>query len=369
MGWTKALFGRLTMWSSKKSSADSESSSSTSYPPVFAVDRTEVAVATATGVPELTLRELNKATRSFSAAMLIGRGKNNTAVYRASLPIGDGKAAAVAKRLGHPPASLSSSGTWNASDDEFLRQKVLVLSRLRHDNLVRLLGYTIDTTAGVRVLLFEFADMGTLHDVLHGPTGDPAAEPASSRPALSWSQRTGIALDVARGLEYLHDAAAVSHRAINSTKVLLFQGFRAKIADYDLFMQLPSDEDKAVNAVEFSWYPPEYVMTGQRGRKFDVYSYGVVLLELLTGRKRCAATPDLRKLLEWAASILREGRVEGFMDPKLGTQYPPARALKLARIAMCCLQENPKSRPSMADVAQTISCHIVSSETSMGQAV
>ena len=132
------------------------------------VDRTEVAVATATGVPELTLRELNKATRSFSAAMLIGRGKNNTAVYRASLPIGDGKAAAVAKRLGHPPASLSSSGTWNASDDEFLRQQVLVLSRLRHDNLVRLLGYTIDTTAGVRVLLFEFADMGTLHDVLHG---------------------------------------------------------------------------------------------------------------------------------------------------------------------------------------------------------
>ena len=130
------------------------------------VDRTEVAVATATGVPELTLRELNKATRSFSAAMLIGRGRNNTAVYRASLPIGDGKAAAVAKRLGHPPASPYC--TWSASDDEFLRQQVLVLSRLRHDNVVRLLGYTIDIAADVRVLLFEFADMGTLHDVLHG---------------------------------------------------------------------------------------------------------------------------------------------------------------------------------------------------------
>ncbi|CAD6212795.1 unnamed protein product [Miscanthus lutarioriparius] len=286
------------MWSSKKSSADSESSSSTSYPPVFAVDRTEVAVATATGVPELTLRELNKATRSFSAAMLIGRGKNNTAVYRASLPIGDGKAAAVAKRLGHPPASLSLSGTWNASDDEFLRQQVLVLSRLRHDNLVRLLGYTIDTTAGVRVLLFEFADMGTLHDVLHGGWSTCTAARRGGR--------------VAPGHQ-LHQGAAVP---------------RLKIADYDLFMQLPSDEDKAVNAVEFSWC---YLSAG-------------------------------------AASILREGRVEGFMDPKLGTQYPPARALELARIAMCCLQENPKSRPSMADVAQTISCHIVSSETSMGQA-
>jgi pto-interacting protein 1 len=120
-------------------------------------------------VPELTLRELNKATRSFSAAMLIGRGQNNTAVYRASLPIGNnGKAAAVAKRLGDPHPPASRSRTWSASDDEFLRQQVLVLSRLRHDNVVRLLGYTIDPAAGVRVLLFEFADMGTLHDVLHG---------------------------------------------------------------------------------------------------------------------------------------------------------------------------------------------------------
>jgi pto-interacting protein 1 len=132
------------------------------------VDRTEVAVATATGVPELTLRELNKATRSFSAAMLIGWEQNNTAVYyRATLPIGsgNGKAAAVAKRLGHPPASRSD--IWSASDDEFLRQQVLVLSRLRHDNVVRLLGYTIDTTADVRVHLFEFADVGTLHALLH----------------------------------------------------------------------------------------------------------------------------------------------------------------------------------------------------------
>ena len=119
-------------------------------------------------VPELmTARDLNKATRSFSAARLVGRGRN-AAVYRATLPSG---AVAAAKRLETPP--FGSSSTWSASDDAFLRQQVSVPSTLRHDNLVRLLGYAV--APDLLVLVFEFATMGTLHDVLHG-TPRPRAQ-------------------------------------------------------------------------------------------------------------------------------------------------------------------------------------------------
>jgi pto-interacting protein 1 len=116
-------------------------------------------VLLADDVPELTVRDINKATRSFSDARLIGWEDKYATVYRAMLP---GGVAAAAKRLEAPP-----SGSWDATGDAFLRQQVSVLSRLRqHDNLVRLVGYTI--AADLRVLLFELPTVGTLHDVLHG---------------------------------------------------------------------------------------------------------------------------------------------------------------------------------------------------------
>ncbi|CAN6305026.1 unnamed protein product [Urochloa humidicola] len=341
MGWTSALFGRLMK----------SDSSSTSTTPLFAVDSTELQLTV--DVPELTARDMNKATRSFSAAYFIGQGIHNcgTVVYRATLPSGT---AAVAKRLGTP-----HSGTWGATENAFLRQQVSVLSMLRHDNLVRLLGYTI--APDLRVLLFEFATAGTLHDFLHGPRGEPQPE-TGSRPAavtLSWAQRTRIALDVARGLQYLHEAAAVTHWGIRSTNVLLFEGLRAKIADYDVFAQggdlrVPC---RRSTDIYVGYLPPEYVMYGSRvARKADVYSFGVVLLELLTGRKSCDVTQHpSRMLAHWAIPLLRKGRVEQWIDPKLGMQYPPAGALKLARIAQQCLQDQPRSRPSMGAVAQMIS--------------
>ncbi|CAL4933847.1 unnamed protein product [Urochloa decumbens] len=331
MGWTSAFFGRLMK-------SDSSSTS-------------------ALDVPELRARELNKATRSFSSARLIGEGSsihnNGTVVYRATLP--DGTAAA-AKVLGRPP----SSGRWGASEDAFLRQQVSLLSTLRHDNLVRLLGYTI--APDLHVLLYEFATVGTLHDVLHGPRGEP--QPGSgSRPAvtLSWEQRTRIALDAARGLQYLHEAAAVTHWGINSTNVLLFQGLRAKIADYDVFEQGDGDMracNRRATPINVACVPPEYVTRGSRvARNADVYGFGVVLLELLTGRKSFDATlgPSHSMLVHWAIPLLRQGGIEQWIDPKLGTQYPPAEALKLARIAQQCLHGQARSRPSMGVVAQMIS--------------
>ncbi|CAL4933845.1 unnamed protein product [Urochloa decumbens] len=308
---------------------------------------------------ELTLRELNKATDSFSAARLMRQGYGNwreATVYRATLrPIGT---AAVAKVLGTPP-----SGRWGSSEDAFLRQQVSLLSALRHDNLVRLLGYTIGPD--LRVLLFEFATAGTLHDVLHGPRGEPQPGSSSGRPAvtLSWAQRVRIALDAARGLQYLHEAAAVGHWGVRSTNVLLFEGFRAKIADYDVFQQPAMEEQTRDMCAEHPrertcYLPPEYIRSGHRiiDYKTDVYSFGVVLLELLTGRKPDDVTPHSRTLVQWATPMLSKGRVKRCIDPKLiSTRYPPAGALKLGRIALHCLHHDRRSRPSMGAVTQMIS--------------
>ncbi|CAN6299252.1 unnamed protein product [Urochloa humidicola] len=319
-------------------------------------NRTEAAASTAVA-PELTLLELNKATDSFSAARLMSHeaGGNwyDATVYRATL-----------RRAAQPPSPRGSERRPPAAgapfDDAFLRLQVSLLSTLRHDNLVRLLGYAI--APDLRVLLFEFATVGTLHDVLHGPKGEP--RPGSSRPAvtLSWAQRTRIALDAARGLQYLHEVAAVSHWGIRSTNVLLFEGLRAKIvAEFNVFDQ-PAMEELArdMAAAEHPWsricyLPPEYIQSGHRiAYKTDVYSFGVVLLELLTGRKPDHVTPDSRTLVQWATPMLRKGRVKRCIDPKLGSQYPSAGALNLGRIALQC-SNHCRSRPSMAAVAQMIS--------------
>nr|CAB3484949.1 unnamed protein product [Digitaria exilis] len=272
-------------------------------------------------VPEVQLRELNEITASFSGERLIGQG-SYAKVYKATLRSGR---PAVVKRLEKPSRY--------ASNVVFLRQ-LSVASRLNHDNFVRLLGYTISND--LRVLVYEYATMGTLYDVLHGDRevlGQEAPEQGGgSRPVLSWIHRVNIALDAARGLEYLHEMVkpAVTHKDVRSTNVLLFEGFRAKVADYNMFSQ--AADMARLNRSEhtlgsFGYQAPEYAMTGQMTDKSDVYSFGIVLLELLTGRKPLDRTlPQAqRSLVNW-----------------------------LGRIAVQCLQYDPAFRPSMGTVARVI---------------
>ncbi|TVU50941.1 hypothetical protein EJB05_02339, partial [Eragrostis curvula] len=290
---------------------------------------TDTAVA-AGDVPELTVRELREATGSFSRARLIGKGKGAT-VYRASLISGR---AAAAKRLDLP----RSSGGWDAAT--ILRQQIAVVSKLRHQNVVRLLGYTVTVDLGV--LLYEFAALGTLHDALHGPRGE--SRPAGAGPAvcLSWVQRLRIALDTARGLAYMHEAVRppATHGDVRPTNVLLFEGFRAKIGDYNLFRDTEASyeyDEYCPPRIVLGVHPPVYtapeiVMRGSHATdKGDVFSFGVVLLELLTGRSRWIDNKVC--LLRWAPPLLTEGRIEECIDTKLGDQYCRAGALELGRVA------------------------------------
>ncbi|XP_009345630.1 PTI1-like tyrosine-protein kinase 1 isoform X1 [Pyrus x bretschneideri] len=293
-------------------------------------------------VPQLSVEELKEKTDNFGSKSLIGEGSYGR-VYYASL--NDGKAVAVKK------LDVASEPETNV---EFLTQ-VSMVSRLKHENLVELLGYCVD--GSLRVLAYEFATMGSLHDILHGRKGVQGAQPG---PTLDWMQRVKIAVDAARGLEYLHEKVqpAIIHRDIRSSNVLLFEDFKAKIADFNLSNQAP-DMAARLHSTRvlgtFGYHAPEYAMTGQLTQKSDVYSFGVVLLELLTGRKPVDHTMPRgqQSLVTWATPRLSEDKVKQCVDPKL-KEYPPKGVAKLAAVAALCVQYEAEFRPNMSIVVKAL---------------
>ncbi|CAL5416925.1 unnamed protein product [Camellia sinensis] len=294
-------------------------------------------------VPALSLEELKEKTDNFGSKALIGEGSYGR-VYYANL--NNGKAVAVKK------LDVAAEPESNV---EFLTQ-VSMVSRLKHDNLVELLGYCVE--GNLRVLAYDFATMGSLHDILHGRKGVQGAQPG---PVLDWMQRVRIAVDAARGLEYLHEKVqpSVIHRDIRSSNVLLFEDFKAKIADFNLSNQAP-DMAARLHSTRvlgtFGYHAPEYAMTGQLTQKSDVYSFGVVLLELLTGRKPVDHTMPRgqQSLVTWATPRLSEDKVKQCVDPKLKGEYPPKGIAKLAAVAALCVQYEAEFRPNMSIVVKAL---------------
>ncbi|CAI9117321.1 OLC1v1018695C4 [Oldenlandia corymbosa var. corymbosa] len=293
-------------------------------------------------VPALSLDELKEKTDNFGSKALIGEGSYGR-VYYANLE--NGKAVAVKK------LDVSSEPEPNT---EFLTQ-VSMVSRLKHENLVELLGYCVE--GNLRVLAYEFATMGSLHDILHGRKGVQGAQPG---PVLDWITRVRIAVDAARGLEYLHEKVnpPIIHRDIRSSNVLVFEDYKAKIADFNLSNQAP-DMAARLHSTRvlgtFGYHAPEYAMTGQLTQKSDVYSFGVVLLELLTGRKPVDHNMPRgqQSLVTWATPRLSEDKVKQCIDPKL-KDFPPKGVAKLAAVAALCVQYEAEFRPNMSIVVKAL---------------
>ncbi|MED6130865.1 PTI1-like tyrosine-protein kinase 3 [Stylosanthes scabra] len=268
-------------------------------------------------VPALSLEELKEKTENFGSKALIGEGSYGR-VYFATL--NDGKSVAVKK------LDVSSEPETN---NEFLTQ-VSMVSRLKNDNFVE----------------------------LHGRKGVQGAQPG---PTLDWIQRVRIAVDAARGLEYLHEKVQppIIHRDIRSSNVLIFEDFKAKIADFNLSNQAP-DMAARLHSTRvlgtFGYHAPEYAMTGQLTQKSDVYSFGVVLLELLTGRKPVDHTMPRgqQSLVTWATPRLSEDKVKQCVDPKLRNDYPPKGVAKLAAVAALCVQYEAEFRPNMSIVVKAL---------------
>lgn len=292
-------------------------------------------------VPSISVDELKDVTDNFGTKSLIGEGSYGRVYYGV---LENGKHAAIKK--------LDSS---KQPDQEFLAQ-ISMVSRLKHDHVVELLGYSVD--GGLRVLAYEYASNGSLHDILHGRKGVKGAQPG---PVLTWAQRVKIAVGAAKGLEYLHEKAEphVIHRDIKSSNVLIFDDDVAKIADFDLSNQAP-DMAARLHSTRvlgtFGYHAPEYAMTGQLSSKSDVYSFGVVLLELLTGRKPVDHTlpRGQQSLVTWATPRLSEDKVKQCVDARLNGEYPPKAVAKMAAVAALCVQYEADFRPNMSIVVKAL---------------
>eukprot|EP00475_Leptophrys_vorax_P000373 TRINITY_DN10219_c0_g1_i1.p1 TRINITY_DN10219_c0_g1~~TRINITY_DN10219_c0_g1_i1.p1 ORF type:complete len:872 (+),score=53.58 TRINITY_DN10219_c0_g1_i1:186-2618(+) len=287
---------------------------------------------------EFSLKELKSATQSWHT--VIGKGGYGT-VYKAVLK--DGTAVAV-KRLDQ----VSKQG-----DVEFIRE-VELLSRVHHRHLVNLLGFCAEK--GERALIYEYMAMGSLYEHLHG-------ESAKEYP-LSWDSRTKIAIHVALGIEYLHYGAdpPLIHRDIKSANILLSDDGYSKVADFGLCKEAPigAGQDGSEQLVptatavrgSFGYLDPEYVNTSILSEKSDVYSYGVVLLELITGHK---SIHEWQPLAYWAEEYLADREKTPLMvDPKLEGNFDLDELYALCDIARTCVQDQAVSRPTIRDVAKAL---------------
>ncbi|XP_057508557.1 probable serine/threonine-protein kinase PBL23 [Actinidia eriantha] len=300
-----------------------------------------IQVATEKELQVFTFKQLHSATGGFGKSNMIGHGVFGL-VYRGVLQDGRKVAVKLMDRAG------------KQGEEEF-KVKVELLSQLHSPYLLALIGYCSDSNH--KSLVYEFMANGGLQEHLY-PISGINTIPSS----LDWETRLRIALEAAKGLEYLHEHVSppVIHRDFKSSNILLDKNFHAKVSDFGL---AKIGSDKAGSHVSTrvlgtqGYVSPEYALTGHLTTKSDVYSYGVVLLELLTGRvpvdmKRA---PGEGVLVSWALPRLtdREKVVE-IMDPALEGQYSVKEVVQVAAIAAMCVQPEADYRPLMADVVQSL---------------
>lgn len=227
--------------------------------------------------------------------------------------------------------------------------EVIFLGQLSHPNLVKLIGYCCEDDH--RVLIYEYMARGSVENNLFSRVLLP----------LSWAIRMKIALGAARGLAYLHEAEKpVIYRDFKTSNILLDMDYNAKLSDFGLAKDGPVGDKSHVSTRIMGTYgyaAPEYIMTGHLTPRSDVYSYGVVLLELLTGRKSLDKSRPAREqnLTDWAIPLLKEKKkLLNIIDPRLGGEYPVKGAQKAAMLAYHCLNHNPKARPLMRDIVDSL---------------
>ncbi|KAJ8478812.1 hypothetical protein OPV22_022539 [Ensete ventricosum] len=285
-------------------------------------------------------RELAAATKNFRADCLLGEGGFGR-VYKGKLE--SSNQIVAIKQLDRN--SLQGNR-------EFLVE-VLMLSLLHHPNLVNLIGYCAD--GDQRLLVYEYMPLGSLEDHLHDLSPD--------KKRLDWDTRMKIAAGAAKGLEYLHDKASppVIYRDLKCSNILLDEGYHPKLSDFGLAKLGPVGDNTHVSTRVMGTYgycAPEYAMTGQLTLKSDIYSFGVVLLEIITGRRAIdnSRAAGEHNLVAWARPLFKDRRkFSQVVDPVLQGQYPPRGLYQALAVAAMCVQEQPGLRPLIADVVTALS--------------
>lgn len=301
------------------------------------------------------------ATRNFGAKQKLGEGGFGP-VYRGRLD--DGREVAV-KRL--------SAGSRQGARE--FRNEANLLSRVQHRNVVNLLGYCAHG-ADEKLLVYEYVPNESLDKILfsNAPprhaskshSGSSSESDRQLRAELTWPRRHEVVVGVARGLLYLHEDAhtPIIHRDIKASNILLDDRWVAKIADFGMARLYPEAGDGRSHvqtrvAGTNGYMAPEYLMHGHLSAKADVFSFGVLVLEIVSGRKNSSFFPppdsDADNLLDYAWKLYKKGRSMELLDPSVKASAEPDQVLLCIRIGLLCVQADPRLRPDMKRVVIILS--------------
>ncbi|KFK45034.1 hypothetical protein AALP_AA1G335600 [Arabis alpina] len=294
----------------------------------------------------ISIQVLRNVTNNFSEENILGRGGFGT-VYKGELH--DGTKIAVKR--------MESSVVSDKGLAEF-KSEITVLTKMRHRHLVALLGYCLDGSE--RLLVYEYMPQGTLSQHLFHWKEE-------GRKPLDWTRRLAIALDVARGVEYLHTLAHQSfiHRDLKPSNILLGDDMRAKVSDFGLVRLAPDGKYSIETRVAgtFGYLAPEYAVTGRVTTKVDIFSLGVILMELITGRKALDETQpeDSVHLVTWfrrvaASKDKDENAFKNAIDPNITLDKDTLSSVeKVWELAGHCCAREPYQRPDMAHIVNVLS--------------
>ncbi|XP_076884797.1 putative serine/threonine-protein kinase PBL28 isoform X3 [Bidens hawaiensis] len=307
-----------------------------------------------------TLKEMEDATCSFSEENLLGKGGFGK-VYKGKLPSGE---VVAIKKMELPPFKA-------AEGEREFRVEVDILSRLDHPNLVSLIGYCADGKH--RFLVYEYMQQGNLQDHLNVITG-------IGEKKMDWPVRLKVAIGVARGLAYLHSSSAVGipvvHRDFKSTNILLSDDYEAKVSDFGLAKLMPEGQENHVTARvlgTFGYFDPEYTSTGKLTLQNDVYAFGVVLLELLTGRRAVDLNqgPNDQNLVLQVRHILNDKKkLRKVIDPEMNrSSYTIESVSMYANLASRCVRVDSNERPSMEECVKELQIIIYTNSKGLGMAM
>ncbi|KAL0282616.1 UNVERIFIED_CONTAM: Cold-responsive protein kinase [Sesamum angustifolium] len=304
--------------------------------PVLAISAEKLFPDKADSRDQCSYKELQIATENFSPANKIGEGGFGS-VYKGKL--NDGTLMAI-KVL----SAQSEQGV-----REFLSE-IVTISGLEHENLVKLYGCC--TERDQRILVYGYLENNSLARTLLGGR--------NSNLQFSWKIRTQICIGVARGLAFLHEEVEphIVHRDIKASNILLDKDFKPKISDFGLAKLFPETITHVSTRVAgtFGYLAPEYAIRGKLTRKADIYSFGVLLLEIVSGRpnKNRRLPAEQQNLLEMAWTLYEKGKLVQLVDNALDGDFDTDEASRYLKVGFLCTQELPKNRPSMSIVAKML---------------
>lgn len=298
--------------------------------------------------PEDQPHERVVATRKFTYNSL----RSATGDFHPSSKIGGGGYGVVYKgvlRDGTQVAIKSLSVESKQGTREFMTE-IDMISNIRHPNLVELIGCCVEGTH--RILVYEFLENNSLASSLLGSK--------SKYVALDWPKRAAICRGTASGLSFLHEEAQpnIVHRDIKASNILLDGNFNPRIGDFGLAKLFPDNVTHVSTRVAgtMGYLAPEYALLGQLTKKADVYSFGILMLEIISGKSSSIAAfeEDYMVLVEWAWKLKEENRLLDLVDSELG-EYDESEVYRFLIVALFCTQSAAQNRPSMKQVLQMLS--------------